>query len=67
MFRKDLQLIDGKRYVVIRFNVFNQWDVISETDKGVTKGEAIEILQYWTKYKKLNPREIVVTEVPDIR
>lgn len=65
-FRKGLEVIDGKKYIVIECRFSNYWDVISESKKGVTQGEAMEIVQYWIKYKNVKPEQLKVIEVPDI-
>ncbi len=45
-FRNELQVMDGKRYIVIECQYSRDWDVVSESEKGVTQGEAMEIVQY---------------------
>nr|DAD91918.1 MAG TPA: hypothetical protein [Myoviridae sp. ctKZW4] len=65
-FRSELQVMDGKRYIVIECQFHRDWDVIRESEKGVTQGEAMEIVQYWLKYKDINRNQIMITEVPDI-
>lgn len=65
-FRNELQVMDGKRYIVIECQYRRDWDVVSESEKGVTQGEAMEIVQYWIKYKNVKPEQLKVIEVPDI-
>lgn len=65
-FRNELQVMDGKRYIVIECQYRRDWDVVSESEKGVTQGEAMEIVQYWLKYKDIDRNQIMIIEVPDI-
>ena len=65
MFRQDLQVLNGKRYVVIECQGREQ-GMVRETRETVSEGEALEIVQYWIKYKKIKPEQIMVIEVPDI-
>ena len=65
-FKQDLQVVDGKKYIVIECQFHRDWDVVRESEKGVTQGEALEIVQYWLKYKDINRNQIMVVEVPDI-
>lgn len=51
MFRNELQVMDGKRYVVLECQFRREWRIVSETIGTVTQGEALEICQYWVKYK----------------
>ncbi|AEW77463.1 hypothetical protein ANH9381_1509 [Aggregatibacter actinomycetemcomitans ANH9381] len=37
-----------------------------ETRETVTQGEALEIVQYWIKYKDVKPEQLKIVEVPDI-
>jgi len=39
---------------------------VRESGKGVTQGEAMEIVQYWLKYKDIDRNQIMIIEVPDI-
>ncbi len=66
MFRQDVQVSNGKRYVVIECQFHRDWDVVRESEKGVTQGEAMEIVQYWLKYKDIDRNQIMIIEVPDI-
>ncbi|AUI65584.1 MULTISPECIES: hypothetical protein [Glaesserella] len=66
MFGNNLQVIDGKRYVVLESQFRNYWRVLMETEKTVTQGEAVEICQYWVKYKGVKPEQLKIIEVPDI-
>ena len=66
MFRDEIQISDSKRYVVLECQFKCEWDVIWETMTTVTQGEALEIVNYWIKYKNLKPEQIKVVEVPDI-
>lgn len=65
-FRQELQVVDGKKYIVIECQFRRDWDVVRESEKGVTQGEAMEIVQYWLKYKDINRNQIIIIEVPDI-
>lgn len=65
-FRNELQVMDGKRYIVIECQYRRDWDVVQESEKGVTQGEAMEIVQYWLKYKDIDRNQIMIIEVPDI-
>ncbi len=65
-FRNELQVMDGKRYIVIECQYRRDWDVVRESEKGVTQGEAMEIVQYWLKYKDIDRNQIMIIEVPDI-
>ena len=53
-FRNELQVMDGKKYIVIECQFRRDWDVVREYGKGVTQGEAMEIVQYWLKYKDID-------------
>ncbi|MFC0913455.1 hypothetical protein ACFGZ1_05840 [Pasteurella multocida] len=66
MFGNNLQVIDGKKYVILECQFKREWRTIIETRDGVTRGEALEIYQYWIKYKKLDPAQLMIVEVPDI-
>jgi len=65
-FKQDLQVVDGKKYIVSECQFRRDWDVVRESEKGVTQGEALEILQYWLKYKDIDRNQIMIIEVPDI-
>ena len=65
-FNTTPEIIDGRKYIVLECRFRNGWDVISESDKGVTKGQALEIIHYWKKYKDVDDNQIMVIEVPDI-
>lgn len=65
-FRQELQVMDGKKYIVIECQFYRDWDVVRESGKGVTQGEALEIVQYWLKYKDIDRNQIMIIEVPDI-
>lgn len=65
-FRQALQVMDGKKYIVIKCQFRHEWDVVTESRKGVTQGEALEIVQYWLKYKDIDRNQIMIIEVPDI-
>lgn len=65
-FRQELQVMDGKKYIVIKCQFRRDWGVIRESEKGVTQGEAMEIVQYWLKYKNIDRNQIMIVEVPDI-
>lgn len=66
MFRNEIQISDGKRYVVLECQFRREWSVAMESRGTVTRGEAIEICQYWIKYKGLRPEQLKIIEVPDI-
>lgn len=66
MFRNELQVIDGKRYIVLECQFRREWRVAIESRSTVTNGEAIEICQYWVKYKGVKPEQLKIVEVPDI-
>lgn len=55
MFRQELQVMNGKRYVVLECQFHREWNVAMESRGTVTEGEALEIVQYWLKYKKMKP------------
>ena len=65
-FNTTPEIIDGRKYIVLECLFRRGWDVISESDKGVTKGQALEIVHYWKKYKGVDDNQIMVIEVPDI-
>lgn len=65
-FKQDLQVVDGKKYIVIECQFHRNWDVVRESEKGVTQGETMEIVQYWLKYKGVERNQIMIIEVPDI-
>ena len=50
-FNTTPEIIDGRKYIVLECRFHREWDVISESDKGVTRGQALEIVHYWKKYK----------------
>ncbi|WP_443092487.1 hypothetical protein [Basfia succiniciproducens] len=66
MFRQELQVLDGKRYIVLECQFRREWNVAIESRGTVTQGEAIEIVQYWLKYKGVSPEQLKIVEVPDI-
>ncbi|MCQ9124323.1 hypothetical protein [Rodentibacter caecimuris] len=66
MFRRELQVMNGRRYIVLECYHNLIWTVIQETNKTVTEGEALEIVQYYLKYKGITPEQLKVVEVPDI-
>ena len=55
MFRQDIQVSNGKRYVVIECQFGREWGMVRETRETVSEGEALEIVQYWIKYKRIKP------------
>lgn len=63
---QELQVMDGKRYIVLECQFRREWDVVRESNHTVTQGEALEIVQYWLKYKDVTPEQLKVVEVPDI-
>lgn len=65
-FNTTPEIIDGRKYIVIECQFRREWDVVRESEKGVTQGEALEILQYWLKYKDIDRNQIMIIEVPDI-
>ncbi len=66
MFGNNLQVMDGKKYVILECQFKDEWQTIRETREGVTQGEALEIYQYWIKYKRLDKKQLMIVEVPDI-
>ncbi|UXM97543.1 hypothetical protein [Aggregatibacter actinomycetemcomitans] len=66
MDRQELQVIDGKCYIVLECQFRREWNVVMETRETVTQGEALEIVQYWIKYKDVKPEQLKIVEVPDI-
>lgn len=66
MFRQDVQVSNGKRYVVIECQFGREWGMVRETRETVSEGEALEIVQYWLKYKGIDRNQIMIIEVPDI-
>lgn len=66
MFKNEMQLIDGKRYIVLECQFGREWNVALESRETVTNGEALEICQFWIKYRGLKPEQLKVIEVPDI-
>ncbi len=66
MFGNNLQVMDGKKYVILECQFNHEWRTIIETREGVTQGEAFEIYQYWIKYKRLDTKQLMIVEVPDI-
>ncbi len=66
MFGNNLQVMDGKKYVILECQFKDEWQTIRETREGVTQGEALEIYQYWIKYKELDRKQLMIVEVPDI-
>ncbi|AKD38108.1 hypothetical protein I926_03910 [Pasteurella multocida subsp. multocida OH4807] len=66
MFGNNLQVMDGKKYVILECQFKREWLTIMETREGVTQGEALEIYQYWLKYKGLDRKQLMIVEVPDI-
>ena len=65
-FRQELQVMDGKSYIVLECEFKREWSVVRESKKGVTQGEALEIVQYRLKYKGIDKNQIMIIEVPDI-
>ncbi|QIA76701.1 hypothetical protein [Rodentibacter caecimuris] len=66
MFKQELQVINNKRYVVLECQYRHIWTVIQETHRTVTEEQAIEIVNYYLKYKDKAPEQLKVVEVPDI-
>ncbi|OOF45153.1 hypothetical protein BKK51_07265, partial [Rodentibacter trehalosifermentans] len=66
MFRQEVQVMNGKRYIVLECQFRREWDVVRESKHTVTQGEALEIVHYWLKYKDVTPEQLKVVEVPDI-
>ena len=65
-FNTTPEIIDGRKYIVLECQFRRDWDVVRESGKGVTQGEAMEIVQYWLKYKGIDRNQIMIIEVPDI-
>lgn len=62
----NIQLIDGKRYVVLECEFAREWLVGRESRKTVTYSEAEEIADYYRKYLKIPPERILIVEVPNV-
>lgn len=62
----NIQLIDGKRYVVLECEFASEWQVGREFRKTVTYSEAEEIANHYRKYLKMPPERILIVEVPNV-
>ena len=62
----NIQLIDGKRYVVLECEFAREWRVGRASSETVTYSEAEEIANHYRKYLKIPPERILIVEVPDV-
>lgn len=62
----NIQLIDGKRYVVLECEFASEWQVGRECRKTVTYSEAEEIADHYRKYLKMPPERVLIVEVPNV-
>ena len=62
----DIQLIDGKRYVVLECEFASEWQIGRASRETVTYSEAEEIANHYRKYLKIPPERILIVEVPDV-
>lgn len=62
----NIQLIDGKRYVVLECEFAREWQVERESRTTVTYSEAEEIADYYRKYLKIPPERVLIVEVPNV-
>lgn len=63
---EEIQLIDGKRYLVLECEFAREWQVGRESRKTVTYREAEEIADHYRKYLKIPPERILIVEVPNV-
>ena len=59
----NIQLIDGKRYVVLECEFAREWQVGRESRITVTYSEAEEIADHYRKYLKIPPERILMAEL----
>ena len=62
----NIQLIDGKRYVVLECEFAREWQVGRESRTTVTYSEAEEIADHYRKYLKIPSERILIVEVPNV-
>ena len=62
----NIQLIDGKRYVVLECEFAREWRVGRASSETVTYSEAEEIANHYRKYLKIPPERILIVEVPNV-
>ncbi|GAA7509375.1 hypothetical protein JP0009_17350 [Helicobacter pylori] len=62
----NIQLIDGKRYVVLECEFAREWQVGMESRKTVTYSEAEEIADHYRKFLKIPPERILIVEVRNV-
>lgn len=63
---RSAQVIDNGRYIIIEAQFREDWRVLIDTRRTVSREEADEIVRYWLKYKQISPEQILVIEVPNI-
>lgn len=64
--KQSTQVIDNRRYIIIESQFREDWRVLIDTRRTVSREEADEIVRYWLKYKQISPEQILVIEVPNI-
>lgn len=64
--KQSAQVIDNRRYIIIESQFREDWRVLIDTRRTVSREEADEIVRYWLKYKQISPEQILVIEVPNI-
>ena len=64
--KQSAQVIDNRRYIIIEAQFREDWRVLIDTRRTVSREEADEIVRYWIKYKQISPEQILVIEVPNI-
>ena len=63
---EEIQLIDGKRYVVLECEFAREWKIGRASRETVTYSEAEEIANYYRKYLKISPERILIVEVTNV-
>ena len=63
---EEIQLIDGKRYVVLECEFAREWQIGRASRETVTYSEAEEIANHYRKYLKIPPERILIVEVPNV-
>lgn len=64
--KRSAQVIDNRRYIIIETQFREDWRVLIDSRRTVSREEADEIVRYWLKYKQISPEQILVVEVPNI-
>ena len=64
--KQSAQVIDNRRYIIIEAQFREDWRVLIDTRRTVSREEADEIVRYWLKYKQISLEQILVIEVPNI-